>query len=224
MIKLININININKKFQTSINSFHILKNINLTIKKGEVVYLKGVSGSGKSTLLNIIASVMKPTDGEVQVDGENIVSFSDIYSSEYRKNRVGFITQNFYLFDELSVEENLLVPLVIKDMTKKEIDEKIEKALKIVNIFHKRVQKVATLSGGEKQRTVIARAIINNPDIILCDEPTANLDNENRAFFIKIVKRLKKSGKTIIIATHDQFFEKQEFIDRTIFIENGTI
>jgi len=216
--------ININKTFTTQSTNFPALKNINLTIKKGEVIYLKGVSGSGKSTLLNIIASVMKPTDGEVQVEGENIVSFSDIYSSEYRKNRVGFITQNFYLFDELSVEENLLVPVVIKDITKQEIEEQIEKSLKIANIFHKRAQKISTLSGGEKQRTVIARAIINNPDIILCDEPTANLDMANSLIFIEIIKRLKESGKTIIIATHDQLFEKQDFIDRIIFIEDGQI
>ena len=215
---------NINKTVKTLNDTFHILKNINLTIKKGEVIYLKGVSGSGKTTLLNIIASTMKPTDGEVQVEGENIVSFSDIYSSEYRKNRVGLITQSFYLFDELSVEENLLVPVVIKDITKQEIEEQIEKSLKIANIFHKRAQKISTLSGGEKQRTVIARAIINNPDIILCDEPTANLDMENSLIFIEIIKRLKESGKTIIIATHDQLFEKQDFIDRTVFIEDGQI
>ena len=215
---------NINKTVKTLNDTFHILKNINLTIKKGEVIYLKGVSGSGKTTLLNIIASTMKPTDGEVQVEGENIVSFSDIYSSEYRKNRVGLITQSFYLFDELSVEENLLVPVVIKDITKQEIEEQIEKSLKIANIFHKRAQKISTLSGGEKQRTVIARAIINNPDIILCDEPTANLDMENSLIFIEIIKRLKESGKTIIIATHDQLFEKQDFIDRIIFIEDGQI
>ncbi len=220
---MINI-ININKTFTTQSTNFHALKNINLTIKKGEVIYLKGVSGSGKTTLLNIIASTMKPTDGEVQVEGENIVSFSDIYSSEYRKNRVGLITQSFYLFDELSVEENLLVPVVIKDITKQEIEEQIEKSLKIANIFHKRAQKISTLSGGEKQRTVIARAIINNPDIILCDEPTANLDMENSLIFIEIIKRLKESGKTIIIATHDQLFEKQDFIDRIIFIEDGQI
>jgi len=215
---------NINKTVKTLNDTFHILKNINLTIKKGEVIYLKGVSGSGKTTLLNIIASTMKPTDGEVQVEGENIVSFSDIYSSEYRKNRVGLITQSFYLFDELSVEENLLVPVVIKDITKQEIEEQIEKSLKIANIFHKRAQKISTLSGGEKQRTVIARAIINNPDIILCDEPTANLDMANSLIFIEIIKRLKESGKTIIIATHDQLFEKQDFIDRIIFIEDGQI
>ena len=215
---------NLNKIFKHNSDIFHALKNINLTINRGEFLVLKGVSGSGKSTLLSIIASIMKPTSGEVLVDKENIVSLSDIYTSTYRKNRVGFITQNFHLFDELSVKDNLLAPLVIRDLTIKELEEYIDAALKIANIFHKKEQKVSTLSGGEKQRVIIARAIVNRPDIIICDEPTANLDRENSLMFIESMKELKSQGNTIIIATHDQLFENQEFVDRSILIKDGMI
>ncbi len=214
----------ISKSFKQKNETFHALKNINITIKDGELVVLKGVSGSGKSTLLNIIASVMKPTSGEVLVNGENIVSLSDIHSSNYRKKQIGFITQSFHLFDELSVKENLLPPLVIQNLSSTEIEEKIQNALKIANISHKENQKVSTLSGGEKQRTIIARAIVNDPNIILCDEPTANLDRENSLVFIESMKRLKQDCKTIIISTHDQIFDNLAFIDRTISIKDGEI
>jgi len=206
------------------LDSIDILKNINLNINRGEIVQIKGVSGSGKSTLLNIIASLMKPTSGEVNIDGENIALLSDIYSSQYRRDKIGFITQSFYLFDALSVQENLLVPTVISEMNCDEVQQKIDTALKMANIFHKKEQKVATLSGGEKQRTVIARAIVNNPNIILCDEPTANLDRDNALLFIEIIKKFKNSGKTVVIATHDTLFETQNIIDKTILIKDGKI
>ncbi len=214
----------LNKSFKSKKQIFHALKNINLTIKSGELLILKGVSGSGKSTLLNIIASIMKPTSGEVVVNGENIVSLSDIHSSNYRKKSVGYVTQNFYLFDELSVKENLLPPLVIEEFSTAQIDKHIQTALEIANISHKKSQIVSTLSGGEKQRTIIARAIVNNPHIIICDEPTANLDRENSLLFIETIKKLKERGKTIIISTHDQIFNNHAFIDRTVLIKDGEI
>ncbi len=215
---------NLNKSFLQNGDIFHALIDINLTIRKSEFLVLRGVSGSGKSTLLSIIASIMKPTSGEILVDDENIVSLSDIHTSTYRKNRVGFITQSFHLFDELSVKENLLSPLVIKNLTIKEIEEHIDSALKIANILHKKNQKVSTLSGGEKQRAIIARAVVNRPDIIICDEPTANLDKENSLIFIESIRKLKVEGKTIIISTHDQLFENLELVDRTILIKDGVI
>ena len=214
----------LNKSFQQNNNIFYALRDINLSIKEGEFLILKGVSGSGKSTLLNIITSIMKPTSGAITIDGENIALLSDIHSSEYRKNRVGFITQSFHLFDGLSVEENLLAPLVIQKLHLVEINEKIVEVLKIVDILDKKKQNVTTLSGGEKQRVIIARAIINNPDIIICDEPTANLDRKNSLLFIETIKKLKDDGKTIIIATHDMIFDEVDFIDRTVLIANGEI
>jgi len=215
---------NLSKSFQTKTDTFHALKNINLKIKKGELIVIYGESGSGKSTLLSIIASIMKPTSGKVLVEGENIVSYSDIYASEYRKNRVGFVTQSFHLFDELTLHDNLLAPLVIQALTKAQIEHNIDKALLIANISHKKSQKVNTLSGGEKQRAIIARAIINNPHIVICDEPTANLDADNSLVFIETLKDLKARGKTVIISTHDPIFEAQEFVDKVIFIKDGSL
>lgn len=216
---------NINKKFSADkIDSFHALKNINLSIKDGEFLILKGVSGSGKSTLLSIVAGIMKPTSGSVIVDGENIVSLSDYHTSIYRNSKVGFITQSFYLFDELSVEDNITIPLVITELSDKEVHSELENVMEICNISHKAKQKALNLSGGEKQRAIIARALITKADIILCDEPTANLDYENSLKFIEIVSRLKKMGKTIIIATHDTIFNELSVVDRVINISDGSL
>ena len=215
---------NLCKSFDTASDTFHALLDINLKIKKGECIVIKGESGSGKSTLLSIIAAIMKPSSGKVLIDNENIVSFSDIHASEYRKTRVGFITQSFHLFDSLSVEDNLLASLVIRDITQTQLKENIDAALTQAHIEHKRFQKADTLSGGEKQRCMIARAIVNNPDILICDEPTANLDLQNSLLFIETIKALKERGKTIIISTHDQIFNELEFIDKTYIMKDGTL
>ncbi len=215
---------NLNKSFTSNSDTFHALKDINLSIKKSSLVIIKGKSGSGKSTLLSIIASIMKPTSGAVLIDEENIVSLSDIHLCEYRKLRVGFITQSFHLFDELTLKENLLPSLIMRDLTASEIEEAIDIALNIAHIKHKKKQKVHTLSGGEKQRCIIARAVVNNPDIIICDEPTANLDAENSLAFIERLKELKSLGKTIIVATHDPLFDNLDFVDNHLNMRDGTL
>lgn len=203
---------------------FHTLSDINLRIKKGECVVVKGVSGSGKSTLLSIIGAIMKPSSGSVKVEGENVASLNDFHASRYRKYQVGFVTQSFNLFEQLSVSNNLVAALVTQDFSSDEIEIKIAKALHLSNITHKANQKISTLSGGEKQRCIIARALVNEPSIILCDEPTANLDRANSMEFIKIMQKLKKENKTIIIATHDPLFDTLDFVDRVITIEEGKI
>ena len=216
---------NISKSFaENGDDTFHALKDINLSINSGECVVLKGVSGSGKSTLLSIIGAIMKPTSGSVEIDGFNIVSLSDFHISHYRNKTIGFVTQSFHLFEHLNVKDNLLAPLVINDYTSKEIDERIANAMEIANISHKAKSKISTLSGGEKQRCMIARALVNEPSIILCDEPTANLDEKNSLIFIKIIKKLKNLNKTVIIATHDPLFDEQEMINKVVNISEGTL
>ena len=216
---------NLNKQFvHLNSDDSYALKNINLNIKKSEFVVIEGISGSGKSTLLSIIGAIMKPTSGAVLVEEENIVSYSDFHASYYRLNQVGFITQSFHLFDELSVKDNILATLALTNLSKKEIETKIQYAMKLSNINHKQTQKVSTLSGGEKQRCIIARALVNNPQIILCDEPTANLDKENTLRFIKILQDLKSLGKTIIVATHDPIFKDLNFVDTYLSMRNGTL
>ncbi len=215
---------NLYKSFITGEEKFHALKDINLNVKSAECLVLKGISGSGKSTLLSIIGAIMKPTSGAVEIEGENIVSLSDFHLSKYRNTKIGFVTQSFHLFDELSVKDNLIIPLVITNLSNEEVTKQIDEAMQIANISHKAKQKVVTLSGGEKQRCIIARALVNRPEIILCDEPTANLDRDNSLKFIKIITRLKEMKKTIIIATHDPLFDDLSCVDRVVYIEDGSL
>ena len=212
------------KSFDDSDQTFHALRDVSFSVKKGEFVLIKGESGSGKSTLLSVIATIMKPTSGRVNVDGENVVSLSDAHASNYRKTKIGFITQNFHLFEELNVRENLLAPLVLNDLSPQKINEKMDRALKLANISHKQDQKVATLSGGEKQRCVIARALVNDPDVIICDEPTANLDVENSLLFIQTLKELKIDSKTLMVSTHDPLFDDLSFVDRVFHLKEGSL
>lgn len=204
--------------------TFHALKNINLKIEEGECFVIKGVSGSGKSTLLSILAAMMKPTSGLIEVEGKNIAILSDYHASLYRKHRIGFVPQSFHLFEQLSVKDNLLASLVLENYTSHEIEIKIKHALESSNIAHKAKQRVSTLSGGEKQRCVIARALVNEPSIILCDEPTANLDRVNSFKFIEIMRQLKMQDKTLIIATHDPLFDTLDFVDNLITLSEGKI
>lgn len=216
---------NLNKIFYENTNKeFYALKDINLNIKKSSCVVLKGVSGSGKSTLLSLIATLQKPTSGEIVVENESIAKLPDFHASNFRARKIGFIFQSFNLFNELSVKDNISLPLIPLGFSQKQIDEKVINTLKLSNILHKKDELVSNLSGGEKQRCAIARALVNDCEIILCDEPTANLDYENSKNFIEILKELKELKKTIIIATHDPIFDNLDFVDFEILIKNGQI
>ncbi|MCG3662786.1 ABC transporter ATP-binding protein [Aliarcobacter butzleri] len=216
---------NLNKIFYENTNKeFYALKDINLNIKESSCVVLKGVSGSGKSTLLSLIATLQKPTSGEIVVENESIAKLPDFHASNFRARKIGFIFQSFNLFNELSVKDNISLPLIPLGFSQKQIDEKVIKTLKLANILHKKDELVSNLSGGEKQRCAIARALVNDCEIILCDEPTANLDYENSKNFIEILKELKELKKTIIIATHDPIFDNLDFVDSEILIKNGQI
>ncbi|MCT7615879.1 ABC transporter ATP-binding protein [Aliarcobacter butzleri] len=216
---------NLNKIFYENTNKeFYALKDINLNIKKSSCVVLKGVSGSGKSTLLSLIATLQKPTSGEIVVEDESIAKLPDFHASNFRARKIGFIFQSFNLFNELSVKDNISLPLIPLGFSQKQIDDKVINTLKLANILHKKDELVSNLSGGEKQRCAIARALVNNCEIILCDEPTANLDYENSKNFIEILKELKELKKTIIIATHDPIFDNLDFVDSEILIKNGQI
>ena len=215
----------LNKVFnQNTKKEFHALKNINIQIKTSSCVILKGVSGSGKSTLLSILGTLSKPSSGDIIVNEDSIAKLPDLHASAFRAKNLGFIFQSYNLFNELDVSENVSIPLIPLGFTKKQINEKVEIALNLANIKHKENETVLNLSGGEKQRVAIARALVNNPDIILCDEPTANLDTNNSLKFIDVMKKLKALKKTIIIATHDPIFDNLDFVDDIINIKNGEI
>ena len=221
MIVFKNLNLTFNPN---ATNEFKALKNINLHITKRELVILKGVSGSGKSTLLSLISALIKPTSGEIKVDGKFVAKLPDFHASGFRSEDIGFIFQSFNLFESLSVQENIALPLIPLKLSQKEIDDKVHHSMSLANIEHKKNQSVKDLSGGEKQRCAIARALVNDPKIILCDEPTANLDRTNSLLFIEVLKKLKSLKKTVVIATHDPLFESLDFIDNVINIENGKI
>ena len=216
---------NLNKIFnENTKKEFHALKNINLEIKDSSCVILKGISGSGKSTLLSIIGTLLKPTSGNIQIDNENVAKLPDLHASNFRAKKLGFIFQSYNLFNTLSVKDNVSISLIPLGFSQKQIDEMSLKALKLANIEHKKDELVYNLSGGEKQRCAIARAMVNNPEIILCDEPTANLDYDNSIIFIETLKKLKALNKTIIVATHDPIFDNLDFVDKVVNIKNGLI
>ena len=205
-------------------NEFCALKNINLDVNNGELVILKGVSGSGKSTLLSLIALLQKPTSGEILIDGTNIAKLPDAFCSELRHKRLGLVFQNFNLIDGLSVYENLLAPFALTNFKANVREEMIKRALELANIAHKRDENVSNLSGGERQRCAVARALSMDADIILADEPTANLDRDNARAFLGLLESFKALKKSVIVATHDSIFDELKATDRALCLQNGEI
>ena len=205
-------------------NEFCALKNINLDVNNGELVILKGVSGSGKSTLLSLIALLQKPTSGEILIDGTNIAKLPDAFCSEFRHKRLGLVFQNFNLIEGLSVYENLLAPFALTNFKANVREGMIKKALELANISHKRDENVSNLSGGERQRCAVARALSMDADIILADEPTANLDRQNARAFLGLLESFKSLKKSVIVATHDSIFDELSATDRVVSLQNGEI
>jgi len=215
----------ITKKYELNRNNtITAIENITLHIKEGELVVLKGVSGSGKSTILSLIASLTKPTTGEVIVDNQRVSKLPDNFASDYRQRTIGFIFQKYNLIPTLSVEDNILLPLVPTNPDEDEARAKLDRVLNQFNIKNKQYSIVRNLSGGEQQRVAISRALINNPKVIIADEPTANLDEKLSKDFIDILQTLKLSGKTILVATHDPLFFDLDIVDRVIEIRAGKI
>ena len=214
---------NITKVFnQNKRNEQTALKDINLTINSGELVVLKGASGSGKSTLLSLIAALSKPTIGEMIVDDKRVSKMPDNFTAMFRRDNIGFIFQKYNLISTLSAYENIIVPTIPSNPNEKELEKSVNELLEMFNIQNKKESLVKNLSGGEQQRVAIARALINNPKIIIADEPTANLDEKLSLEFIDIIKKLKQQNRTIIIATHDPLFFELNFCDRVIEMKDG--
>ena len=216
---------NITKIYEVNKNNLvTAIDDVNLTFKEGELIVLKGASGSGKSTILSLIAALSKPTSGEVIVDDKKISKLPDNFASIYRRDNIGFIFQKYNLIPTLSVKENILLPLVPLNPDADEAEEKLTRVMERFNIVHKKDSIVKNLSGGEQQRVAIARSYVNDPKIILADEPTANLDEKLSVHFIEILRELKKMNKTIVIATHDPLFFDLDFVDKEIEVHNGKV
>lgn len=199
--------------------SLHALSHINLKVKKGEWLAIMGSSGSGKTTMMNIIGCMDRPSNGEVLIDGKDISKESQRNLTEIRRDKIGLIFQQFHLITYLTALENVMVAQYYHSM----IDEKEAlEALEKVGLKERAKHLPSQLSGGEQQRVCIARALINNPEIILADEPTGNLDEANEIMVIEILKKLHKEGSTIIVVTHDP--EVGDVAQRKIILDYGKI
>jgi putative ABC transport system ATP-binding protein len=202
------------------------LDGIDLTIEEGKIITIMGPSGSGKSTLLNILGAMDIPTEGEVIVNGIDIARVPERKLSNYRKKTVGFVFQNFYLLPNLDVIGNVLIPLIPYKI-KQEDRERAQYLLDRVGLGNRGQSKVRKLSGGESQRVAIARALINDPKIILADEPTGNLDSETGKSIIELLISLAEEGKTIIIVTHDPRIAQiisENPLGQNIWIKDGKL
>ncbi|WP_394750393.1 ABC transporter ATP-binding protein [Spongiimicrobium salis] len=179
------------------------LNKINIEVKDGEFVAIMGPSGCGKSTLLNVLGLLGSPSGGEYWFGENEVAKFSEKQRSKLRRGSIGFVFQSFNLIDELTVYENVELPLLYQKVPKSERIEKVEVALERMNIMHRRNHYPQQLSGGQQQRVAIARAIVTNPKIILADEPTGNLDSTNGADVMNLLAELNNDGATIIMVTH---------------------
>ena len=197
--------IKINKLFYTDDVETQAVKELSLTINKGEFVSIMGPSGCGKSTLLNIMGLLDSPTSGDIEIDGINVCGMSDKELAHFRNQKLGFIFQNFHLIPSLNVIDNVALPLLYrKGLSASERKSKAEKVLKKVGLSHRMKHLPSQLSGGQSQRVAIARAIIGNPEIILADEPTGNLDSKTGIEIMNILHQLNTEGTTIVMVTHD--------------------
>lgn len=200
------------------------VRDISMEIERGEMVVLKGPSGSGKTTLLTLIACLSRPTSGRVIVAGKDVSKLQEPFLTLHRRGHIGFIFQQFHLLPRLSVYENVVLPLYPLGIPFDRMRERVESILERLGIMRKRDYNVQNLSGGEQQRVAIARALINEPEIVLADEPTANLDTYLSKEFLKIMKELKRDGKTIVIASHDPLVYEFEEIDRVFEMRDGEL
>lgn len=204
-------------------NTGKVLDNINMQFLKGKMYGIMGPSGSGKSTLLNIIGTLESPSEGEIEILGNKLNGYGEKELCNLRAKHIGYVFQNFYLNPYLSAVENVMVPMKVNDeieaSKRKEIAEGLLKRFGMEDrVEHLKSQ----MSGGEQQRVAIARALANNPDIILADEPTGNLDEENEIVIFKTLKELSQSGKTVIVVSHNDIVK--EYADEIVNIVKGKI
>lgn len=213
---------NIKKTYKTGAIEYTALKNINLIVNKNDYIALMGTSGSGKSTLMNILGALDTPTAGSYQLRGESVDSLNDEELSVFRNKEIGFVFQTFNLLPKLNAIENVALPLLYANVSKKERTERAIEMLKKVGLAEQINNKPNEMSGGQRQRVAIARALINNPSIILADEPTGNLDSKTSLEVMNFFKSLHEAGNTIILVTHE--LEIAKYAQKTIVLKDGEI
>ena len=213
----------VSKSFGEKENFNLVLDKVSLDIKKGEFVSLMGESGSGKSTLLYIIGGLDKPTEGSVVIDEKDINELKEKEIARFRRQDIGFVFQFYNLVQNLTVEENIMLPVVMDGKKEKDYKDRLDKILKIVGLEDKRKALPNQLSGGQQQRVSIARAVILNPKVILADEPIGNLDSKSGEEVMKLFKTLnKEEGVTILQVTHSE--ESAKYGDRVVRLKDGKI
>lgn len=200
----------ISKVYRTKSVETLALDNISLNVEKGEFISVMGPSGCGKSTLLNIMGILDEPTEGRVVLDGEEITAYKDKRIASLRNRKVGFIFQSFHLIKELDVFDNVELPLIYRNITHSERKERVYEALKRVGLSNRMRHYPSQMSGGQCQRTAIARAIVGEPDVLLADEPTGNLDSKMGGEIMDILSKLNTDKTTIVMVTHDENLAKE--------------
>lgn len=210
------------KEVSKKYNDFSALSDINLRFEDGEFAAIVGESGSGKSTLLNLIGQIDTPSGGEIIVDGKDITRLTEREKAALRNKTFGFVFQSFFLEPTYTVRQNVEIPLLLSGVKKAERAARVEEALKKVDMQDKADSKAANLSGGEQQRTAIARAIVNNPPVIIADEPCGNLDSKNGDGVMRLLKELNEEGKTVLMVTHSA--EHAKWAKRIIKLCDGRV
>lgn len=213
---------NLSKVYRTEEVETKALSEVSITINQGEFVTIMGSSGSGKSTLLNIVGLLDSATKGSYELLNQEMVGIKEQEKSKIRKQNIGFIFQNFNLIDELSVFDNIELPLIYNNIPASERKQKVEAIAERLAISHRLKHYPQQLSGGQQQRVAVARALINDPKIILADEPTGNLDSKNGNEVMELLTDLHANGATILMVTHSEY--DASFSQRTIFMKDGMI
>lgn len=198
------------------------LNGVSFSVNEGEFVAIMGESGSGKSTLLNLIASFDRPTEGEVFLKDEALSQISDSALAGFRRDKLGFVFQDFHLLERYSVRDNILLPLVLSGTDRKKMEDSLQTVARLLNISDLLARYPYEISGGQKQRTAIGRAIITEPELILADEPTGALDSKASDDLMKLFDRLNGAGQTILMVTHS--LKSASFAGRVLFIRDGQI
>ena len=212
----------VSKTYRTKYYEVTALSDVNLEIEKGEFIAIMGPSGSGKSTMLNLIGCLDKPTEGEIYIKGTPISGLKDDALTDLRRNTIGFVFQQFNLIPTLSALENIELPMIFRRTEHEKRRRRARKLLEIVGLEDVADRKPVEMSGEQQQRVAIARALANNPEILLCDEPTGNLDSKTGEQVMEILTRLKNEGVTVVLVTHDESLRR--YAERVVKLRDGRI
>ena len=214
--------VDIDKTYGVGDVTTQVLKGISFCVEKGEYVAIMGASGTGKTTLMNLVGLLDKPTAGQYRLEDNDVVTLDDEALSHLRNRKIGFVFQQFHLLDRANALRNVMLPLIYADRYPEDAEDRAKQALEAVGLADRMHYNPNKLSGGQQQRVAIARALINDPAIILADEPTGNLDSKSGIEILAIFKRLHQQGRTIIVITHDK--NVAEHADRIIVLKDGQI